>query len=113
MDSRARTSLRSTGRVALQEATGHAVHDRSDRLLALRRRRGDRRLRVLAVLLVLREISLELRLRPNSLLDRGLNLRDLRLKLGDAVSKLLAVRLAVAHVLLVHLLVLLAILLDL
>merc|ERR1719482_2400395 len=124
----------STGRVALQEAAGHALHDRIDRLLArgdvrlrlrrllrertvlllaLRRRRVDRRLRILAVLLVLREISLELRLRAKSLLDRRLNLRDLRLQLSDTVSKLLAVRLAVAHVLLVHLLVLLTILLDL
>merc|ERR1719389_363538 len=123
-----------TSSVALQEATSHALGDRVDRLLArrdvslrlrrlvnerrvlllaLRRRGGDRRLRILTVLLVLSEVRLELRLRAERLLDRGLDLRDLRLQRRNAIRQLLAVRLAVAHVLLVHLLVLLTILLDL
>merc|ERR1719352_2106891 len=123
-----------TSSVALQEAPSHALGDRVDRLLAsrdvslrlrrlvnerrvlllaLRRRGGDRRLRILTVLLVLSEVRLELHLRADRLLDRGLDLRDFRLQRHNAVRELLAVRLAVAHVLLVHLLVLLTILLDL
>merc|ERR1719333_1687387 len=123
-----------TSSVALQEAASHALGDRVDRLLArrdvslrlrrlvnerrvlllaLRRRGGDRRLRILTVLIVLSEVRLELRLRAERLLDRGLDLGDLRLQRRNAVRQLLAVRLAVAHVLLVHLLVLVTILLDL
>merc|ERR1719274_53892 len=125
---------KSTSSRALQEAPGHALLDRSDGLLARRdvrlrlgrllverpsllltllRRRVDRRLRLLAILLVLVEIRIVLLLRANRLLDRRLDLRNLLLRRGDAVGKLLRVCLAVAHVLLSHLLVLLTILLNL
>merc|ERR1719359_299293 len=120
--------------VALQEHTRHALHDRVDGLLAcrdvrlvlrrlrrelsrlllaLRRRIRDGLLRRLAVRLVLCKVRLQLRLRRNRLLDRRLDLRDLLRELRDAVTENARVLLAVAHVLLVHLLVLLAVGLDL
>merc|ERR1719258_899490 len=78
-------------------------------------RRGirDRLLRRLAVLLVLREVRLQLRLRRHRLLDGRLDLRDLLRQLLDAAFENAGVRLAVAHILLVHLLILLAIDLNL
>merc|ERR1719269_253377 len=116
--------------VALQEHGRHALHDRVDGLaacrdvrlvlrrlrreltrllLALRRRVRDRLLRRLAVRLVLRKVRLQLRLRRHRLLDRRLDLRNLLRQLRDAAFENAQVLLAVAHVLLVHLLVLLAV----
>merc|ERR1719305_2061064 len=117
-------------RVALQERARHALHDRVNSLracrdvrlvlrrlrrelrgllLALRRRIRDRLLRRLAVLLVLREVRLQLCLRRHRLLDGRLDLRNLVRQLRDASPEGFRVRLAVAHVLLVHLLVLFAV----
>merc|ERR1719333_1342227 len=56
------------------------------------------------VRLVLLEVRLQLRLRRHRLLDRGLNLRHLLRQLRDAGLENARVLLAVAHVLLVHLL---------
>merc|ERR1719379_927399 len=120
--------------IALQEHGRHALHDGVDGLLACRdvrlvlrrlrrellslllalsRRIRDRLLRRLTVLLVLRKVRFQLRLRRHSLLDRRLNLRHLLRQLRDAALENARVLLAVAHVLLVHLLVLLAVGLNL
>merc|ERR1719506_1472144 len=95
--------------VALQEHGRHALHDRVDGLLA----RRDVRLVLRRLRRELRRLLLALRRRRHRLLDRRLNLRHLLRQLRDAAFEDAQVLLAVAHVLLVHLLVLLAVSLNL